>query len=73
MFLEVEPHLTISDTKSIEKNFKSLSAKHNTLEAKVDDLLQYLRTNSITIPISIQIIHNWRMIARNGYFSFTFF
>ena len=53
MFLEVEPHLTISDTKSIEKNFKSLSAKHNSLEAKVDDLLQYLRTNSIEVPENI--------------------
>ena len=50
MYLEAEPHLTISDTKSIENNFKSLSAKHNALEAKVDDLLQYLRTNSIQVP-----------------------
>ncbi len=50
MYLEAEPHLTITDTKSIENNFKSLSAKHNALEAKVDDLLQYLRTNSIKVP-----------------------
>jgi len=50
MYLEAEPHLTISDTKSIENNFKSLSAKHNALEAKVDDLLHYLRTNSIQVP-----------------------
>jgi len=50
MYLEVEPYLTISDTKSIENNFKSLSTKHNALEAKVDDLLQYLRKNSIEIP-----------------------
>ena len=50
LYLEAEPHLTISDTKSIENNFKSLSAKHNALESKVDDLLQYLRTNSIEVP-----------------------
>jgi len=36
MYLEAEPHLTITDTKSIENNFKSLSAKHNALEVKVD-------------------------------------
>jgi len=50
MYLDAESHLTISDTKSIENNFKSLSTKHNALEAKVDDLLQYLRINSIEVP-----------------------
>ncbi len=50
MYLDVEPHITISDTKSIDKNFKSLAAKQNALKAKVDDLLQYLRTNSIEVP-----------------------
>ncbi len=50
MYLEAEPHLTISDTKSIENNFKSLSAKYSTLETKVNDLLHYLRENSVEIP-----------------------
>ena len=50
MYLEAEPHLTISDTKSIENNFKKLSNKYNALETKVDELLHYLRTNSVEIP-----------------------
>jgi len=50
MYLEAEPHLTISDTKSIENNFKSLSTKYQNLETKVDDLMSYLRTNSIKVP-----------------------
>ena len=50
MYLEAEPYLTISDFESIEKNFKTLSAKHTQLESKVDDLMEYLRTNSIPVP-----------------------
>ena len=50
MYLDAEPHLTISDGKSIENNFKTLSAKYNMLETKVNNLLQYLQTNSIEIP-----------------------
>ena len=50
MYLEAEPQLTISDNKSIENNFKKLSSKYHTLETKVDDLLNYLRTNSVEIP-----------------------
>jgi len=50
MYLEAEPHLTISDTKLIENNFKSLSQKHTLLEEKVNILFQYLRENSIQVP-----------------------
>jgi integrase len=50
MFLEAEPHLTLSDFESVEKNIKMLSAKNSQLEQKFNDLLQYLRTNSIEVP-----------------------
>ena len=50
LYLQAESHLTISDTKIIETNFKSLAEKYDTLETKVDDLLEYLRTNSIDVP-----------------------
>jgi len=50
MYLEVEPHLTISDFVTVEKNIKKLSVKNSQLEEKFDDLLQYLRTNKIEVP-----------------------
>jgi predicted nuclease with TOPRIM domain len=50
MYLEAEPHLTISDFKAVEKNIKALSTKNSQLEEKFNDLLQYLRTNSIEVP-----------------------
>jgi len=50
MYLQAEPHLTISDFKSVEKNMKVLSTKYQNLENKVDDLMAYLRTNSIEVP-----------------------
>jgi len=49
MYLEVEPHLTISDFEAVEKTMKIISAKNTQLEEKFNDLLQYLRTNSIEI------------------------
>ena len=50
MYLAVEPHLTISDFESVEKNIKKISEKNSQLEEKFNDLLQYLRTNSIEVP-----------------------
>lgn len=50
MYLDAEPYLTISDFKSVEKNIKKLSEKNTQLEEKFNDLLQYLRTNSIEVP-----------------------
>jgi len=50
MYLEAEPHLTISDLEAVEKNIKVLSAKNSQLEEKFNDLLQYLSTNSIEVP-----------------------
>jgi len=50
MYLEVEPHLTISDFVTVEKNIKKLSEKNTFLEEKFNDLLQYLKTNKIEVP-----------------------
>jgi len=50
MFLDAEPFLTISDFEAVEKNIKAISAKNTQLEEKFNDLLQYLRTNSIEVP-----------------------
>jgi integrase len=50
MYLDAEPFLTISDYKAVENNMKSLSVKYKDLETKVDDLMSYLRTNSIEVP-----------------------
>ena len=50
MYLDAESQLTISDFKEVEKNLKELSAKNTQLEEKFNDLLQYLRTNSIEVP-----------------------
>ena len=50
MYLEVEPYLTISNFETVEKNIRKLSEKNTRLEEKFNDLLQYLKSNSITIP-----------------------
>ena len=50
MFLDAEPYLTISDFVTVEKNIKKLSEKNSQLEEKFNDLLQYLKTNSIEVP-----------------------
>ena len=50
MYLDAEAQLTISDFEAVEKNIKVLSAKNTQLEEKFNDLLQYLRTNSIEVP-----------------------
>lgn len=50
MYLQAEPQLTISNFKDVEKDIKKLSTKYQNLEYKVDDLIVYLRTNSIEIP-----------------------
>jgi len=50
MYLDAEPYLTISDFEAVEKNIKTLSVKNAQLEEKFNDLLQYLRSNSIEVP-----------------------
>ena len=50
MYLDAEAQLTISDFKEVEKNIKKISEKNTQLEEKFNDLLQYLRTNSIEVP-----------------------
>jgi len=49
-YLEVEPYLTITDFKTVEKNFEKLSERHESLEDKVNGLFQYLQENSIPVP-----------------------
>ena len=55
MYLDAESHLTISDFEAVEKNMKVLSTKYQNLENKVDDLMQYLRTNSIEVPDFLKV------------------
>ena len=50
MYLVVEPHLTISDFETVEKNIKKISEKNSQLEEKFNNLLSYLRTINIKIP-----------------------
>ncbi|NIP61699.1 MAG: tyrosine-type recombinase/integrase [Nitrosopumilaceae archaeon] len=50
LYLEAEPHLTMSNFEEVEKNVKELSAKNAHLEQKFNDLLQYLKENSISVP-----------------------
>ncbi|KER07059.1 Tyrosine recombinase XerC protein [Marine Group I thaumarchaeote SCGC AAA799-E16] len=50
MFLDAEPHLTLSDFETVEKNIKKISEKNSQLEEKFNDLLDYLRTNKIEVP-----------------------
>ena len=53
-YLDVEPYLIISDTKTVEKNYNKLSEKHEQLEEKMDGLIKYLRTNSIQVPHNLK-------------------
>ena len=42
IYLAVEPHLTISDFETVEKNIKKISEKHSQLEEKFNDLLCFV-------------------------------
>ena len=53
MYLAVEPHLTISDFETVEKNIKKLSEKNTQLEEKFNNLLEYFEKHSIKIPIHL--------------------
>jgi len=50
MYLDAEPHLTISDFKEVEKNLKTLSMKYSELESKFNEFKQYTMTKSIQVP-----------------------
>ena len=52
-YLEAEPHLTISDFKTVERNFTKLSQKHELLENKVDGMLEYFKTQGVKVPESL--------------------
>lgn len=54
MYLEVEPYLTISDFKTVEKNIKIISAKYSKLEEKFNNLLTYFEEKSIRVPENIR-------------------
>lgn len=54
MYLDAEPHLTISDFKEVEKNLKTLSMKFSELESKLNEFKQYAMTNSIAVPDSLK-------------------
>ena len=54
MYLDAEPHLTISDFKGVEKNLETLSAKYSRLEKKLNGLLHYFEENSIPVPEILQ-------------------
>ena len=51
MFLEVEPMLTISDFKVVENNLNQMNEKYRKLENKISDLMNYLATNNLKVPI----------------------
>ena len=53
MYLEAEPHLTISNFENVEKNLKMMADKHANLENKVNELMEYLKENSIHVPHSL--------------------
>ena len=50
MYLDAEPYLTISDFKTVEKNFEALSERCSQLEEIVENLKKYTRTDSIEVP-----------------------
>lgn len=50
MYLDAEPYLTISDFKTVEKNFEALSERCRQLEETVENLKKYTRTDSIEVP-----------------------
>ncbi len=54
MYLDAEPHLTVSDFTEVEKQITSLSTRCNDLEKTVLGLKQYLKLNSIEIPQNIE-------------------
>lgn len=49
MYLEVEPLLTISDLKLVEKNLKQMNEKYSQLEIKFNNLITYLENNVISV------------------------
>jgi len=54
LYLLAEPHLTLSDFETVEKNIQSLSSRHEALERKIDSLMTYLNKNSIPLPIVLK-------------------
>jgi len=57
LYLLAEPHLTLSDFETVEKNIQSLSSRHEALERKIDSLMTYLNKNSIPLS-SMSLVCN---------------
>ncbi len=55
MYQQAEPYLTISDFKAVEKNLQDMTVKHTRLEKKVDELMYYLKSNSIQVPETLLV------------------
>jgi integrase len=54
MYLDSEPHLTISNFKEVERKITNLTTKCNDLEKTVLGLKEYLHMNSIEIPTTLK-------------------
>ncbi len=50
LYLKAEPYLTISDFKTVEKNFDTLTERCRQLEQEVENLKKYRMTSSIEVP-----------------------
>jgi len=50
MYLEAEPHLTISDFNEVEKNLKTLSMKYAELEEKFNEFKLQSQDNTLQVP-----------------------
>ncbi len=53
LYLKAEPNLTISDFKTVEKSFEELSNKNQTLENKIENIMNYLKQNSLPVPTNV--------------------
>jgi integrase len=50
LYLKAEPYLTISDFKTVEKNFDALSERCRQLEQEVANFKKYRMNNSVEVP-----------------------
>ena len=53
MYLKAEPHLIIFDFRQVELNIEELTMKNSHLEEKFNYLLEYLKSSSIKVPMSL--------------------
>ena len=70
MYLQVEPLLTISDFKSVETNLKKMDEKYQSLESKLNNLLENF--NSDLTEVQNMNNHNMFRIFDCGNFKFEY-